>query len=196
VVARCDSSGPLYSILLLALPSFTHVATPYALASIASASTWHRRLGHLGHDVLSRLSATSAIPCPRANAISLCHACQLGRLTRLPFSSSLSRTSRSFDLIHCDLWTSPVPSISGCRYYLVILDDFLWTFPLRRKSDTFPHLSNFFVWVLTPFGCTIQAIWCDNGREVDNSTSHTFLTVCNCGCRALTPPLRMAEPIT
>jgi hypothetical protein len=38
-----------------------------------------------------------------------------------------------FDLIHCDLWTSPVPSASGYKYYLVILDDcthYSWTFSL------------------------------------------------------------------
>jgi hypothetical protein len=143
VVGRYDNSGPLYSIRFPALASSAHVAAPYALAFTASASTWHRRLGH-DHDVLSRLSATSTIPCPRGNATSLCHASQLGRHTRLPFSSSLSRASRPFDLIHCDLWTSPDPSISGCWYYLVILDDFshyLWTFPLRRKCDTFTNLS-------------------------------------------------------
>jgi hypothetical protein len=46
-------------------------------------------------------------------------------------------------------------SVSYMRYYLVTLDDFshyLWTFPLRRKSDTFPHLSHFFVWVWTQLG--------------------------------------------
>jgi hypothetical protein len=36
----------------------------------------------------------------------------------------------NFDLVHCDLWTS-VASISGYKYYLVILDDcshYVWTF--------------------------------------------------------------------
>ncbi|KAL8138282.1 hypothetical protein V2J09_004283, partial [Rumex salicifolius] len=35
-----------------------------------------------------------------------------------------SITSAPFELIHCDLWTSPVLSISGFKYYLVIIDDF------------------------------------------------------------------------
>jgi hypothetical protein len=46
----------------------------------------------------------------------------------------------TFNLIHCDLWTSLIVSISGYKYYLVILDDhshYVWTFPLRVKSDTF-----------------------------------------------------------
>jgi hypothetical protein len=53
---------------------------------------------------------------------------------------------RAFDLIHCDLWTSFVPNVSGYKYYLVILDDcthYSWTFLLRHKSDTFHTLSLF-----------------------------------------------------
>jgi hypothetical protein len=45
----------------------------------------------------------------------LCHACQLGRHIRSPFTSSTSRATSNFDLIHCDLWTSPVASVSGLK---------------------------------------------------------------------------------
>jgi hypothetical protein len=48
----------------------------------------------------------------------LCHACHLGRHTRLPFTTS--RAEQAFDLVHCDLWTR----LSGYKYYLEILDDF------------------------------------------------------------------------
>jgi hypothetical protein len=51
-----------------------------------------------------------------------------------------------------------------------------WTFPLRHKSDTFPTLSHFFVYVSTQFGCIIQSVQCDNGREFDNSTRTFFLS--------------------
>jgi hypothetical protein len=67
----------------------------------------------------------------------------------LPFPSS-SRDVRPFDLIHCDLWTSPYMGIFGYKYYLVILDDcyhYSWTFPLHLKSETFPTLSHFFAYV-------------------------------------------------
>jgi transposase InsO family protein len=75
------------------------------------------------------------------------------------------------------LWTSLIISISGYKYYLVILDDcshFLWTFPLKLKSDTFLTLSHFFAYACTQFGAFIKAVQCDNGREFDNSSSRAF----------------------
>jgi histone deacetylase 1/2 len=121
---------------------------------------------------------------------------------RLPFASSNSRASANFDLIHCDLWTSPIPSVSGYKYYLIILDDcshYSWTFPLRLKSDTFSTLSNFFSYVATQFGTTIKAIQCDNGREFDNSTSRTFFhahgTAIRMSCPHTSPQNGRAERI-
>jgi hypothetical protein len=171
VIARCNSSGPLYPLL-------SSVFRPLALtAGVSSSTLWHRRLGHLGHEALSSLVSSCAITCNKSNSEHLCHACQLGRHVRLPFPTSSSRAINNFDLIHCDLWTSPVPSISGYKYYLVILDDcshYLWTFPLRLKSDTFSTLTQFFAYVSTQFGVTIKSVQCDNGREFDNSSSRTF----------------------
>ena len=66
----------------------------------------------------------------------------------------------AFDLVHCDLWTSPVLSLSGYKYYLVVVDDFSHysgTFPLRTKSETFPTLLHF-AWVSTQFGLTVKAV--------------------------------------
>ena len=67
--------------------------------------------------------------------------------------------------------------ISGYKYYLVILDDcshYLWTFPLRLKSDTYDTLANFFSYVTTQFGATVKVVQCDNRREFDNSNARTF----------------------
>jgi hypothetical protein len=167
---RSDSIGPLYT---LQVPSTS--TGPCTLVATSSLTTW--RLGYPDTATLQSLASFASIPCSKPADDSLCHACQLGRYIRLPFSSSLSRASQNFDLIHCDLWTSPIISVSGFKYYLVIVDDcshFLWTFPLRLKSQTFSTLSNFFAYVRTQFGCTIKAVQCDNGREFDNSSTRAF----------------------
>jgi hypothetical protein len=103
-------------------------------------------LGHPGKAALQHLAQSSSIICSKSEDDSLFHACQLGQHVRLPFTSSLPRATKNFDLIHCDLWTYPIVSVSGFKYYLVIIDDyshFLWTFPLPLKFDAFPTISNF-----------------------------------------------------
>lgn len=133
VIAKCNSSSDLYPLL----PS---PPRPHALVA-TSTTLWHNRLGHLGSEGLRPLVHSAAISCTHSTCDSLCHACQLGRHTCLPFTSSTSRASRHFDLIHCDLWTSPVASVSGYKYYLVIIDDcshYFWTFPLASNPTPFP----------------------------------------------------------
>lgn len=166
VIIRCNSSGPLYPL---------HLPSAAALAAGSSPSLWHRRLGHPGRDALSKV--VSVLPGCTKELDSICHACKLGHHTRLPFQSSSSRAPSLFELIHCDLWTSPVVSVSGFKYYLIILDDYshyVWTFPLHLKSDTFATLTHFFAYVRSQFGAAVKAIQCDNGREFDNSTSRSF----------------------
>jgi hypothetical protein len=184
VIARSNSTNPLYT---LRLPSSTAssctspcamstIVAPHILVAVAM-STWHRRLGHPGPDALSSLSRSSFISCT-STTHDFCHAYQLDKHTRLPFSSSSSRAEKAFDLLHLDLWTSPVISVFSSKYYLVILDDFthyLWIFPLKQKSDTFTTLSNFFAYVATQFSYTIKAIQCANSREFDNLSTQTFL---------------------
>lgn len=187
ILARCNSSERFYSY-----------TSPHALLAATPTTLWHDRLGHLGVDALSRL-----VPSVNKSELeSLCHACKLGGHVQQPFSTSSSRATKNFDLIHCDLWTSSVPSISGHKYYLFILDDcshFTWTFPLRFKSDTFTTLSHFFAYVATPFGATIKTVQTDNGREFDNSTSRSFfltngVTLCM-SCPHTSPQNGRAERI-
>jgi len=77
----------------------------------------------------------------------------------------------SFDIIHSDLWMSPVLSSFGHRYYVLFVDDyskFLWTFPLSQKSQTFSIFLDFKVFIRTQFERDIMTIQCDNDTEFDN----------------------------
>jgi hypothetical protein len=71
----------------------------------------------------------------------------------------------------------PLHSVFLVINYLMILDDFshfLWTFPLRLKSDTFTALTHFFAWVSTQIRRPVCALQCDNGHEIDNHASRSF----------------------
>lgn len=77
-----------------------------------------------------------------------------------------------FQLVHSDVWTSPVYNHSGYKYYIVFLDDYthyLWTFPLRQKSDVLPTIQAFIAYVHTQFSLPILALQTDNGREYDSA---------------------------
>jgi hypothetical protein len=68
-------------------------------------------------------------------------------------------------------------STSGFKYFLVILDDFthfLWTIPLRLKSDAYAALASFRAFANTQFNLPLASIQCDNGREFDNAKLHSL----------------------
>nr|XP_040251903.1 uncharacterized protein LOC120968940 [Aegilops tauschii subsp. strangulata] len=97
-----------------------------------------------------------------------------------PSGATTTRRPVAFaaSLLHSDVWTSPVASNTGYLYYLVILDDFthyVWTFPLRRKSDALATLTAFYSYVTTQFGRPILALQTDNGKEFDNVAVRNLL---------------------
>ncbi|GJT25753.1 ribonuclease H-like domain-containing protein [Tanacetum coccineum] len=120
LLLRCDSTGDLYPVTQQ--PSSQ---TLVVLLSFSS-TTWHRRLGHPGDDVLRRKHA------------------------KLPFYNSESSVNSVFEIIHSDIWTSPIPSESGIKYYAIFLDHFshfVWVYPLHKKSDLFDNFVAFRAYV-------------------------------------------------
>ncbi|KAI3764159.1 hypothetical protein L2E82_14162 [Cichorium intybus] len=169
---RCNSTGDLYPFTL---QSDSQVLQPSAFASITR-DLWHHRLGHLGADVLSSLKSSLNFRNVK-HLSSVCESCVLGKQIKFPFSTSTSITHLPFDIIHTDLWTSPILSSNGHRYYILFLDDktnYLWTYPLANKSQVFSTFLQFFTMIQTQFHYTIKTIQCDNGREFDNQTFHQF----------------------
>ncbi|GKE60862.1 ribonuclease H-like domain-containing protein [Tanacetum coccineum] len=150
VLLRCDSTGDLYPVT---------APSPIPHAFLVSQHTWHQRLGHPGGEVLRRLVSSNFISCNKEKPPVLCHACQLGKHVRLPFVSSDTVISSCFDIIHSDVWTSPIPSLSGFKYYVLFLDhysQFVWVYPLVNKSDVMSKFVLFRNYVRTQFKCEIK----------------------------------------
>ncbi|KAK4352811.1 hypothetical protein RND71_028329 [Anisodus tanguticus] len=157
--------------------SATRSCSPVTLAAVSS-STWHNRLGHPGVPIFNFLRGNNFIAC-NGKLAQNCVSCSLGKHIRLPFKSSTSVTFAPFDIIHADLWTSPIPSSLGHKYYLVLLDDFshyVWLYPLKFKSEVFVKFLEFRNFIQTQFGKGIKSCQCDNGREFNNSMFHRFCT--------------------
>ena len=101
----------------------------------------------------------------------------MGKHVRLPFVSSKSISTRPFEIIHIDLWTSHVSSISDYKFYVLFLDhytNFLWTFPLFHKSQVYDIFVNFHAFVHTQFRLPIQSFQCDLGVNLIISYFITF----------------------
>ncbi|GKA70177.1 ribonuclease H-like domain-containing protein [Tanacetum coccineum] len=109
VLLRCDSTGDLYPVT---------APSPIPHAFLVSQHTWHQRLGHPGGEVLRRLVSSNFISYNKEKPPVLCHACQLGKHVRLSFVSSSTVISSCFDIIHSDVWTSPIPSLSDDTFDL------------------------------------------------------------------------------
>ena len=104
-------------------------------------------------------------------------ACPLGKHIKLSFYDSISGTSMPFDILLSNLWTSPVLSSSGHRYYVLFLDNFsnfLWTFPISNKSEVYHLFHSFKNFIKTHFEKDIKNFQCDNDREFINITFHNM----------------------
>jgi hypothetical protein len=65
---------------------------------------WHQRLGHAQSSALHFLKNKGLIDIVgRIKSEHICDSCQLGKLSRLPFSNSKHLSSSIFEKIHCDL---------------------------------------------------------------------------------------------
>nr|GFB08606.1 ribonuclease H-like domain-containing protein [Tanacetum cinerariifolium] len=167
ILLRRDSTDDLYPVT-----QQPQLQTP--VLSFSS-TTWHRRLGHPEDDMLRRLEPSNLISCNKSKLPALCHACQLGKHVKLPFHSSQSYVKSVFEIIHSDIWKSPIPSESGIKYYAIFLDHFshfVWVYPLHKKSDLFDNFVAFRAYVNKQFNVDIKALQCNHGGEYDNTRFH------------------------
>uniref|UniRef100_A0A251T5P9 non-specific serine/threonine protein kinase n=1 Tax=Helianthus annuus TaxID=4232 RepID=A0A251T5P9_HELAN len=167
-LSRHNSEGDLYT--------FT-APEPSSCLVAASYLPWHDRLGHPGAQVLDTLIRFFNFPCNKNKVSAFCDSCHVSNSKRLPFYASTSTTFAPFDIIHCDLWTSPIPSKQGYKYCMVLIDNFthfVWVYPLKFKSETFPTFTKFHRLIHTQFNRKIKTFQCDLGGEFDNNAFKEF----------------------
>lgn len=114
ILIRYDSTGDLYPITSPTPQAFVLVFLPL----------WHQRLGHSCHHVFKQLVDSHLIPCYSLKSSSPCHACQLGKHVKLHCSLSNFVSTFPFEIVHYDVWTSHINSVSAIKYYVIFLDNY------------------------------------------------------------------------
>ena len=112
---------------------------------------WHRRLGHISFDHLSKINSKElekGIPYLKSEKNRICDACQLEKQTKSSFKSIKDiMTSRPLELIHMDLFgPTKTKSLNGNCFIFVLVNDFshfTWVFFLKHKDQAFLHFNVF-----------------------------------------------------
>ncbi|CAH9076640.1 unnamed protein product, partial [Cuscuta epithymum] len=102
----------------------THAAHILAIKDSRSlvVELWHQRMGHPSSQVIEKLAPVSGLKHVGGFP---CDVCFRAKQTRDSFPTSLTKTHKPFELVHCDLW-GPYnsPSSCGARYFLTLVDDY------------------------------------------------------------------------
>ena len=143
---------------------------------------WHRRLGHCGMDLISKLARKKLVRgLPQLGVVSdkFCDACKLGKQHRGSFQlKNEVSTSKPLQLLHLDLFgPTQTESMGGMSYCFVIVDDysrFTWVFFLAHKHNTLDVFKSFCKRVEKQKGLSIVSVRSDHGGEFENSRFQEF----------------------
>jgi hypothetical protein len=166
---RCESSWDIYPLQFQPHQALT-------ASSSSAVSLWHQCLGHPGNNVLSQVLASFDFTYNKT-VTHTCSSRRMGQHIRLPFSDSTTKTYLPFQLL--DVWTCPMLSHSGYKYYVLVLDDYtqyLWTSLSGRNLRCYRlyvpsrHMSRLCSGY--PFSLSKQTM----AKEFDSTALHLFLT--------------------
>ncbi|GMF13226.1 unnamed protein product [Phytophthora lilii] len=129
----------------------------------------HKRLGHPNIRVLQALTKDHALEGLEANTVVpksnfFCSACIYAKSHRAAFSSNrrVERASMPLQKVHSDICGPlPVPSFSGCRYFVVFIDDFtryMFTYPIKTRSQLYSCYENFRMKALNIFRSNVHIL--------------------------------------
>lgn len=149
-------------------------ASGYALAAKlekVAIGEWHDRLAHQNAQHIRQVLKRNGIEFKDEQF--QCEACIKGKMHRLSFPTSESKSSACGELIHADVCgPMPVTSLGGARYFLLMKDDyshFRVVYFLKAKSDVAKMIKDFIVLCLNRYDHSIKVLRTDNGLEFINS---------------------------
>jgi transposase InsO family protein len=143
----------------------------------ASVMLLHCRLGHLSFSKMCK--AFPNVMCGVDKNKLFCDACEFAKHTRTSYLSKGIRSVSPFVLVHSDVWTCPVVSISGMKYFVTFIDCFsrmTWIYLIKHKDEVLRCFQDFCALVKNQFNKHVQIIRTDNGTEYVNKEFSAFLS--------------------
>jgi len=151
---------------------------------VTSNETWHRRLGHINSERMKDMSIKEKVIDfdydHKIKDFDKCEPCIKGKINRLPFHKKEKDESKEIlELIHSDVCGKlEKKSLGGAEYFISFTDDksrYVWTYPMKNKSDAFGIFKKFKYAVEKEFGHYIKTLRTDNGGEYCSTEFETFL---------------------
>ncbi|GAA5970366.1 hypothetical protein JCM11641_001681 [Rhodosporidiobolus odoratus] len=145
----------------------------------------HRRLGHPSLGVMLGMEKGGLTGKIHRDDIkewakTPCEICIRGKQAATPLlRDEPTKAKKALDFVVSDVCgPMPVESKGGARYLLVVVDRysrFMWTFPLRRKSDVEGQLEEWLEMIQNSTERRVKTLRTDNGGEFTSTTLERYL---------------------
>ncbi|KAL0891790.1 hypothetical protein ABMA27_015057 [Loxostege sticticalis] len=137
----------------------------------SSLKEWHERLAHQNLQHVKAVLRNNNISV-KDNTEAKCESCLQGKISRLPFHTSETKTTRPCELIHADTCgPMEVPSVGGSRYFVIMKDDYSnyrSVYFIKRKDEVKKCIENFINKAENTTNNKIHYFRSDNGLEYVN----------------------------
>ncbi|GBP34018.1 Retrovirus-related Pol polyprotein from transposon TNT 1-94 [Eumeta japonica] len=151
-------------------------------AVVTSSEIWHRRLGHVNNNYLSKMQeAVEGLLLDREAKISKssCIVCCEGKPNRLPFPRNGNRSDDLLHIMHTDV-CGPFKTVSlgGSRYFILFIDDYsryTYIYFLKNKNEAFECFQKYKAKVKNKLNRKIKILRSDNGKEFVNKEFDNYL---------------------
>jgi transposase InsO family protein len=149
------------------------------LTKVPNIETWHHRLGHCNTRTIVEMAkngVSQGMPIDLSSLPPKCDHCALGKQTHssVPKVREGIKASKRLERVYVDLCgPMAVASRTGNLYCMNLIDDFsgyVWSIPIRSKSDASSALQTWHKAVTVQSGDTLHILVTDNGELVSKST--------------------------
>ena len=134
-----------------------------------SALLWHKRLGHISKERMTRLIKKELLPPLDFSDLDVCIECIKGKQTKHITKKPATRSSQLLELIHTDICGPfDAPSWSGEKYFITFIDDYSrygYTYLLHDKAESVNVLKLFIDEVERQLEKKVKVVRSDRGGE-------------------------------